>query len=208
MKSILTCTLLKLYIAHIFCCMRKYYPELTVANWKHRYGKEGIFNSNNFGCSAWENRADCLRWWIFTVSTGFKALSRYQILTSSANSVLEDCSWGTTVRETLLGGRTWTFIIAFYVRYLKIVLRFNCIEEVTISKSQNFVKSGYSFHQVSLPRLARELPPGNAQWGIAGVWDEHAVSSAACAATPVPSLPQCCLHIQKTTEVLLQSIKK
>lgn len=96
MKSILTCTLPKLYIAHIFCCMRKYYPELTVANWKHRYGKEGIFNSNNFGCSAWENCADCLRWWIFTVSTGFK-------LGTKSLPLLQTLFWKTAVGEPQLG---------------------------------------------------------------------------------------------------------
>lgn len=40
---------------------------------------------------------------------------------------------------------------------------------ITVSKSQNFVTCGYPFHQVSLSRLARELPPEhiNTPWGIA-----------------------------------------
>lgn len=87
------------------------------------------------------------------------------------------------------------------------VHRFKCIQETRISKSQNFVNSGYAFHEVSLSRLARELPPESKQWGIAGVQDEQAVSSTACAAEVILSLPQCCLYTPKNKEVL-QSIKK
>lgn len=35
--------------------MRKFSPELTVINWKHRHRKGGIFKTNNLGCPSWEN---------------------------------------------------------------------------------------------------------------------------------------------------------